>query len=87
MILIVYGKDDSIFETKIGSVPGAIEALYEFVEGDIDTDLFWKAVEGLNMVGSIADIVDLYNKVACEPPIKAIYTQAQPYWKPMEYAT
>ena len=81
MILIVYGEEKKIFASKYNAVPETIVELYQYVKGDLDDDLFSKAIDGMVKTAGIPDMVRFFNALACEAPIYTIYTQAQECWR------
>lgn len=81
MILIVYGEEKKIFTSEEYAVPKAIDELYQLVKGDLDDDIFSKAIVGMVNTADIPDMVRFFNALACEAPIYTIYTQAQECWR------
>lgn len=81
MILIVYGEKEELFKSNSYNVPDAIIDLYKYGKGGIDDDLFEAAISGMIREASTDDMVRLYNALACEKPIKVIYTGAEEYWR------
>lgn len=84
MILIVYGEKNELFKSNSYNVPDAIIELYKYGKGGIDDDLFEAAISGMIREASISDMVRMYNALACEKPIRTIFTGAEEYWKEAE---
>lgn len=81
MILIIYGKDKELFFSDENSVPDAIIGLYEYTKGGLDEDLFVKAIDGMVKTASIDDMVRMFDTLATDKPIHAVYTGVTKYWK------
>ncbi len=84
MILIVYGEKNELFKSNSYNVPDAIIELYKYGKGGIDDDLFEAAISGMVRKDSTSDIVRMYNVLACEKPIRTIFTGVNEFWKEAE---